>query len=131
MLLALAATGVPSAGPAGWVREPFGVEADTSIHRRVLAVRTSWAEARDLLDELDRRLVTGVVGLVVLSAVLALAAAYAVSRRLGLTERTVRQIAEGDLTARVGDGARGHDEVAASARTIDALAASGQPVSGT
>ncbi len=102
-----------------WAAEP-------TADGRVLAVRTSWAEARDLLDELDRRLVAGVVGLVVLSAALALAAAYTLSRRLGLAERTARRIAEGDLTARVSDGVRGRDEVAALARTIDALAASMQ-----
>lgn len=93
---------------------------------RVLAVSSSWQDGATLMNRLDRSLAIGVVALVLLAGIAALLVARTTSRRLGAAERAARAIANGDLGVRVSDHAGGSDEVAALARTIDALAASAE-----
>lgn len=47
-----------------------------------------------------------------------------ITRRLHLTAQVARRITAGDLDARVDDGARNQDEVAAVSRALDTMAAS-------
>jgi signal transduction histidine kinase len=90
----------------------------------VLSLRSPYSDRDDALVRLDRVLVIGSVGIVVVSSLLGVALGGRLSRRLRLAAGAARRVADGDSTSRVRDaiGERPKDEAADLAQAVDAMA---------
>ncbi|MFJ7588219.1 ATP-binding protein [Streptomyces sp. NPDC097617] len=98
-----------AAGPAA--QGPIAVSVDFRASERTIA-------------ELDRAIL-GSSGLAIATTLLIGAVVVTrITRRLHLTAQVARRISAGDLDARVDDGTRSKDEVAAVSRALDTMAAS-------
>lgn len=91
---------------------------------KVLSLRTPYSDRDEALTNLDRVLVIGSGGVVVLSSLLGVALGSRMSRRLRKAAAAARRVADGDPVARVGDaiGERPRDEAADLALAVDAMA---------
>ncbi|MFC7305683.1 ATP-binding protein [Streptomyces monticola] len=103
--------------PAVWAARPIGTH--------VLSVRTSLAEQRADLEELDSQLLAWGTVIVALAALGGAAMASRVSRDLRTAAATARRISAGDLDARIDHPRppRTKDEVAELACAVDSMAA--------
>nr|CTQ95816.1 putative two-component system sensor kinase [Kibdelosporangium sp. MJ126-NF4] len=91
---------------------------------KVLSLRSPYSERDDALIRLDRVLLLSSIGVVVLSSVLGVLLVSRLSRRLRLAAGAARQVADGDMTARVRDVIkdRPRDEAAELAQAMDSMA---------
>ncbi|CAM3320042.1 HAMP domain-containing sensor histidine kinase [Kibdelosporangium persicum] len=91
---------------------------------RVLSLRSPYSDRDEALSRLDRVLLIGSLGVVVLSSVLGVLLVSRLSRRLRLAAGAARRVADGDMTARVRDVIRDRprDEAAELAQAIDGMA---------
>lgn len=91
---------------------------------KILSLRSPYSDRDEALSRLDRVLVIGAVGVVVLGTLLGVVLGGRLSRRLRLAAVAARRVAEGDPDARVGDaiGPRPKDETADLAQAVDAMA---------
>jgi signal transduction histidine kinase len=91
---------------------------------KILSLRSPYSDRDAALSRLDRVLVIGAVGVVVLGTLLGVVLGGRLSQRLRLAAVAARRVAEGDPDARVGDaiGPRPKDETADLAQAVDAMA---------
>ena len=99
-----------------WAATPIQV----GSHQAVISVRQSTAESEELLAGIDRAVLLGMAGAVLVVGGIASYAAGQISRRLTLGAQAARRIAHGDTTTRVSDIIDyGSDEVADFAQAVD------------
>jgi signal transduction histidine kinase len=91
---------------------------------KVLSLRSPYSDRDNALNRLDRVLLIGSIGVVVLSSVVGVLLVSRLSRRLRLAARAARRVADGDLTARARDVIkdRPRDEAAELAQAMDGMA---------
>ncbi|MFJ5953185.1 ATP-binding protein [Streptomyces noursei] len=99
-------------GPVMWAAARQGDE--------VIAVRRSYAPQARALADLDRVLLGSGMATTVLGCVLGGGAAAVIGRRIGASAKAARQIADGDLTARVRRA--GKDEIGQLGAAVNTMA---------
>lgn len=99
-----------------WAAAPIQV----GSHTAVISVRNSTEESQNLLNEIDRAILLGMIGAAVVIGGIGSLAAGQISRRLTLGAQAARKIAGGDTSVRISDVIEaGDDEVAAFAEAAD------------
>ncbi|MEV0095883.1 HAMP domain-containing sensor histidine kinase [Streptomyces sp. NPDC050738] len=94
------------------------------VEDRVLAVRTDMSSEVRRLQLLDRSIAKSVLAALVVVVPLSALATEPINRRLRRGARTARDIAGGDLAARIGRRGRARDEISQMSAAMDAMAAS-------
>ncbi|MFL0576114.1 sensor histidine kinase [Brevibacterium luteolum] len=99
-----------------WAAAPIQV----GSHTAVISVRNSTEESQNLLNEIDRAILLGMIGAAVVIGGIGSLAAGQISKRLTLGAQAARKIAGGDTSVRISDVIEaGDDEVAAFAEAAD------------
>ena len=99
-----------------WAAAPIMV----GSHTAVISVRTTTAESRELVGDIDRAILISMLVSAVVIGGIGFVVAGQISRRLTLGAHAARRIASGDTTVRISDMVEhGDDEVTAFAEAVD------------